>query len=199
MNKKIKNPKQVAVAILCFIIALFSMNVSAQKTYHLASPDGKLRTTISVGDQITYTLSHGTTGILNASPVSMTLESGEVLGKSPKGVKIKLSGVNRTVPSPFYKKSEVTENYNELALTFNGNYGLIFRAYNEGLAYRFVTSRKSDLIIAEEEFTLNFQKDFMTYAAYSVNGEGSFENINKMRNFIDVNKLINIYFLAQFL
>ena len=161
--------------LLIIAMLLCGMHVSAQKVYELASPDGKLKTTVIIGDRITYTLTHESTVVLSASPVSMTLETGETLGKAPKGVKIKQSNVNRTVASPFYKKSSVVENYNELALTFSGNYGLVFRAYNDGLAYRFTIARKDDLIITEEEFTLNFPKDYPAFVAYST-GEGSFEN-----------------------
>ena len=153
--------------LIAFFILLAGMaNVSAQKVYELASPDGKLKATVNVGEQITYTLTHESTAVLSASPISMTLESGEILGKAPKGVKTKQSSVDRMVASPFYKKSQVAEKYNELVLTFSGNYGLIFRAYNDGLAYRFTTNRKGNLMITAEEMTLNFPKDYMTFAAY---------------------------------
>ncbi len=159
-----------------FAVSLLFSNINgwAQKEYKLTSPDGKLNVTIQIGDRITYSLTHESTKILAASPVSMTLESSEVLGKNPKGIKAKQSRVNRTVSSPFYKKSKVTENYNELILTFNGNYGLIFRAYDDGMAYRFTTSRKANLTITAEEFTLNFPKDYTTFAPYAT-PEGSFE------------------------
>ena len=169
--------KTIHLTVLCFavVMLLVNMNVHAQKDYELTSPDGKLKVKINVSDQITYTLMHESTAILSASPVSMTLASGEVLGKSPKGVKARQTSANRTVISPFYKKSEFTEHYNELTFTFNGNYGLIFRAYNDGLAYRFTTNRKGEMMITAEEFTLNFPKDYMTFAPYSGAGEGTFE------------------------
>ena len=168
MNKKLFRLLSIAMLLAC-------VNVWAQKTYELASPDGKLRTTVSVGDRITYTLTHESTAVLSATPISMTLASGEILGKAPKGTKVSRSSVNRTVSSPFYKKSQVTEKYNELTLTFNGNYGLIFRAYNDGLAYRFTTNRKDSLIVSEEECTLNFSKDFSAFADYPVY-EGTFDS-----------------------
>ena len=164
-------------SIICASVVLLflSANVCAQRVYELASPDGKLTATVSVGDQITYTLSHEATNILSASPVSMTLQSGETFGKATRGVRAQQTTVNRTVEAPFYKKSHVVENYNELALTFNGNYGLIFRAYNNGLAYRFTSSRRGEIVIAEEEIGLNFAKDFKTFAAYSIS-QGGFDS-----------------------
>jgi len=161
--------------LLALTMLFACMTVWAQRVYELKSPDGKLKATVSVGEQITYSLMHESTQVLSASPVSLTLDSGETLGKAPKGVRARQSTVNRTVASPFYKKSQVVENYNELVLTFNGNYGLIFRAYNDGLAYRFTGSRKGDMTIVAEEFTLNFPKDYKAFAAYS-GSQGTFDD-----------------------
>ena len=199
--------ERIKQTLFIFILLIAGVNLWAQKVYELVSPEGKLKVTVSVGEQITCSLTHGTTGVLSISPVSMTLESGEILGKAPKGEKAKLSAVNRTMASPFYKKSEVAENYNELALTFNGNYGLIFRAYNDGLAYRFTTTRKGNMIISEEEFSLHFPKDYMTFAGYSAAGEGTFEKqmfnsfegpyVHKPLSVLDVNRLIYLPLLVE--
>ena len=176
INNTVDEKQNMLFRLLTFAIFILitGMNCWAQKEFVLTSPDGKLKATVNVGEQITYSLMHESTVVLSASPVSMTLSTGEMLGKAPKGVRAKQTSVNRKVTSPFYKKSEVTENYNELALAFNGNYGLIFRAYNDGLAYRFQTTRKGELIITAEEFTLNFPTDYMAFACYSASG-GTFE------------------------
>ena len=152
--------------LLTLLFVLISACVYAQKTYDILSPDGKIKAIVTIGDNITYTLSHETTTVLTSSPISMTLESGEVLGGSPRGTKAKRAAVSRTITSPFYSKAEVKEHYNELVLSFNGGYGLTFRAYDDGLAYRFTTSRKGSLTIMSEEFVLNFPEDFKAYAPY---------------------------------
>ena len=165
--------------LFAFCILFATLHVQAQ-VYELSSPDGKLKATINVGDQITYSLTHEATQVLSASPISMTLQTGEVLGRAPRGATARRTSVNQTIPSPFYKKSQVVENYNQLTVTFRGDYGIIFRAYNEGFAYRFTTSRRGDLVITNEEFTLNFPKDYLTYSPYSGAGEGTFEH--QLRN-----------------
>jgi len=161
--------------IVSLVLLFVNGSAHAQKLYNLASPDGKLKVTVSVGEHITCSLTHESTHVVSISPISMTLSKGETLGKAPKGTQTKHTTVNRTVPSPFYKKKEVLDNYNELVFTFNGNYGLVFRAYNDGLAYRFTTNRKSEVVIKEEGLTLHFAKDLMTFASYSNAGEGPFE------------------------
>ena len=157
------------------MLTFVSICVCAQKTYDIQSPDGKLKVVVSVGNNITYTLSHEATEVLSSTPVSMTLESGEVLGKSPKGAKAKKSGVNRVVASPFYSKAEVKEHYNELVLSFSGGYGLIFRAYDDGMVYRFVTNRKDKLTITSEEFGLNFPHDHKAFVSYVLDKKPTLE------------------------
>jgi alpha-glucosidase len=71
----------------------------------------------------------------------------------------KPASVNNVINTPFYKKDKVADNYNELTLTFKGDYGLIFRAYNDGIAYRFFTTKSYDITIANEEANFNFKDD----------------------------------------
>lgn len=61
------------------------------------------------------------------------------------------AAVDKVIPSPFYKKTEVQDIYNEMTLSFRGNYGLVFRMYNDGLAYRFTTKMKNDIVVVDEE------------------------------------------------
>ena len=73
----------------------------------------------------------------------MTLDNGEVWGE-----KAKLSGtsgkkVDQMIPSPFYRASELRDHYNELTLRFKKDWNVEFRAYNDGIAYRFVTVRRN--------------------------------------------------------
>lgn len=195
------------IQLLTLAMLLCGINAWAITSYQLVSPDGKLKADITIGNDITYTLMHESTQILSPSSISMTLESGEILGENPKVTKVKKSSENRIIQSPIYKKSEIKDNYNELALTFKGNYGLIFRAYDDGFAYRFTTSRKDELIINSEEFTLNFPEDFKAYAPYTDSNAKtleeqtmtSFENAYAHENItkLDNQKLIFLPILVE--
>lgn len=60
--------------------------------------------------------------------------------------------------------SKITENYNQITLEFSKNIAIQARAYNEGVAFRWLTSfNKSEIIINSEENTLNFCKDYAIY------------------------------------
>ena len=66
---------------------LHPATLAAQKIYSLSSPDGNLRTTVTVGEEIRVVLDAGDTPLLAPSPVSMTLEDGEVLGRNARVVR----------------------------------------------------------------------------------------------------------------
>lgn len=160
--------------LLAFLL-MGSMSLMAQKSYQLQSPDTKLQTEVTVGDDVKFSLTHVGTEVLAPSVISMTLQGGEVLGAKPNLLKVTKGSVDKFIPSPLYKKAEVTDVYNEMTITFRGDYSIAFRLYNEGLAYRFMTKRKGTLIVTDENATYNFSSDHKTFAPYVNSTKPTFE------------------------
>jgi alpha-glucosidase len=151
-----------SLLLLCITIGI----AHAQKAYNLKSPDGKISLSINVGLVISWSVKHESTQVIAPSTVSLTLSTGEVLGKNVSVSSSKTSSVNNTISSPVYKKSQVQEQYNQLIINFKNNYGIIFRVYNDGAAYRFTANRKNELVISSEEATFNFDKDYNVFIPY---------------------------------
>lgn len=169
-----------ALTIIIFLCTIAGHN-HAQKQFTLNSPGNKLQLDITVGEQITYTLSHEGDLLIDASPVSMTLESGEVWGEKARIQGSKTHKKNGSIASPFSKSTAIDEEYNELLLQFRGDWGLIFRVYDDGMAYRFVSRRKTPFRVKSEEAVFRFPSDFNAFIPY-VRGDAkdpfqsSFEN-----------------------
>lgn len=161
-------------ALLVFLLA-GSMSLMAQKSYQLQSPDRKLQTVVTVGDNVEFSLTHDGTEVLAPSAISMTLQNGEVLGAKPKVSKVTKGSVDKVIPSPFYKKAEVSDIYNEMTISFRGDYSIAFRLYNDGLAYRFITRKKGEIVVADEAVTYNFSTDHKTFSAYVNSTKPTFE------------------------
>lgn len=163
--------------LLISILALLTFNIAqAQKTYKLNSPDKSITMTIKVGDDVTYTVMHGNTLITKDSPISMELNDGKVLGEKAVLKNVKSTTVNETIDAHFYKKSQVENNYNQLIINFKGNYKLTFRAFDDGIAYRFSTSFKDPIIVKKENVTYKFDDDYTAYIPYvnARKGDGDF-------------------------
>ena len=155
-----------------FTIALFfaammipAAAVAAPKHYDLASPDGELALQVTVDGKITYSIEHGGEPMLSGSSVSMTLADGSTYGVSPGRAVCKKSSHESVIESPFYKKSEISDIYNEMTLEFK-TFRLVFRAYDEGVAYRFISRSKKPFNVVSEEAVFNFAGDSNAYVPY---------------------------------
>ncbi|MHA6249605.1 glycoside hydrolase family 97 protein [Pontibacter sp. CAU 1760] len=162
-----KQKFMILVLLLIYGHALLAQqNPSTFPSITLKSPDGKITTAITLADKIRYGVQHEQDVVLAPSPVSLQLTNGETLGANPHLKDTKRRAVDERFKTPIYKRAEVEDNYNELELDFRGDYRLIFRAYNDGVAYRFVTSRKKDFEVKNEEATFNFAADHTAIVPY---------------------------------
>src|SRR5690349_9368551 len=101
-------------------------------------------------------MQHAGDVLVDNARLSMTLAGGEVWGVSPVVKKISRSEKNETIPYYFGTSATLQNQYKELAIDFKGDWGLVFRLYNEGAAYRFVNRREAGFNIMDEEVGLNF-------------------------------------------
>jgi alpha-glucosidase len=155
----------ILIAILLFpVAALYSQKT---KNYSLTSPDGKLQINIIAGTQLQWQVKHGSDNVIMSSAISMKLQNGEVLGEKAILVSVKKQSVNKIINAVAYKKKAITDNYNELVLSFKGDYGIIFRAYNDGAVYRFFTKKKGEMIVQSEKEEFNFDKDYTAFIPHT--------------------------------
>lgn len=187
------------------MLLMMTETILAQKQYSFSSPDGQLKAEITVGKELTWSLSHNGTQLIEPSPVSLTLQDGEQLGPDARVRRTKQQSADEVIASPFWISSEVRNRYNELLLTFRGDWGITFRLYDDGLAYRFHTNRKGTLTIADEEATFRFTGDHRAWVPYVKGGLGgdqlqsSFENtyVHVPLSQIDRERLIFLPLLAD--
>ena len=159
---------------LLLTLLLFSAGtgISAAKTYDLKSPDGKIAVRVDVGaDAVTYSISRDGKELIAPSPLSLTLADGRVLGRKASVRKASAKSVDEIIEAPFYKRSAVEDRYNSLTLTFKGDYGIDFRAYDDGAAYRFRTSMKDEITVTDELVDIRFPEDFTTLVPYARDGK----------------------------
>ena len=159
------------VLFLAFLL-LISINLVAQKQYTLQSPNEKITVTINTGDQLSYSVMHENTVVLADSPIGMELDNGTVLGAPAKALSDKRTSVDEIIEANFYKRNEIEDHYNELALTFKGLYKVIFRAYDEGVAYRFQTGIAKPFNVVSEIADFNFDADYQALIPYVLRRAG---------------------------
>ncbi|MBQ5838827.1 MAG: glycoside hydrolase family 97 N-terminal domain-containing protein, partial [Bacteroidaceae bacterium] len=144
---------------LLLVVVLFAMATLAQTTRTLTSPNGKLKTVVTLADGITYDVFLGDELVMDDCRLSLNV-GGNVLGSKPQLKQASQKSVNE-IKKPFLrlKYAEVPNVYNELTLKMKGNYSVIFRAYDDGIAYRFVTSLGKEVKVYDEDISVFFPEE----------------------------------------
>ena len=153
---------------LMTILAAVLMTVSAaaaSKHYELKSPDGDLVVSIEAGEGISYSLTHGEDILLDKTGISMTTVEGVLFGGIQPVKKVSRKSVSETIETVVYKKAEVKDEFNEITLRFK-QFSVVFRAYDDGMAYRFISHLKGQYRIDYEMASFNFAQDWNMWAAY---------------------------------
>jgi alpha-glucosidase len=136
----------------------------AQNAFTVHSPDRKIEVAIRIGDSLRYDVLVNGKTVSRDSTLSMKLNE-NVLGLSPKIKTTKERAYDQVIEPPVKQKfARIRDHYNELRLDMQGNYAVVFRAYNEGVAYRFETSFAQDQVkIYGEEAVFSFPESYPVY------------------------------------
>lgn len=148
--------------LLLLLAAFCYPSILIGRTIEVTSPDGKNLITIGTENQVTYSISRNGTSILSTSPLSLTVGD-KKWGTDKKCNKIKrktVSGKATFIVPRKYK--ETADNYNQVELIYK-DYKIEFRAYNDGVAYRFVSTASNKQPVKEESIAYCFKEDHNTY------------------------------------
>ncbi len=166
--------------ILTVITAMISISTAKAQTgeWSVTSPDGKLKLTVNVGQTIAWGLSLNGRTLIDPSPISMTLTDGTIYGAGGEyAVETSQPKADKDAPETTQTAAETPNpeaDNNTLTLKFN-DYDLIFKAFNEGVAYRFVSKSQAPFEVLDEQATFAFPEDWNLYVPY-VRDKGSFES-----------------------
>ena len=137
--------------LLLAFLFLITLHYSVAKEYRVTSPDSKISITVNVGADIKWSASLEGREIINNSKIALLLLNGKVLGENERVRKASFSQLNEIIkPVVANKRSEITDNCNILTISFSSGFSLQFRAYNDGVAYRFETSLKEEITVQNE-------------------------------------------------
>lgn len=169
------------------------------KVVTVKSPDAQVELKVTIADDIRYdVVSHGQT-MMSANKVAMKLRN-RTLGEKPVLLSSKVTGVEETIEPPFkLKYAKVENNHNLLTLTFKGGYKILWRVYDDGVAYRFVTDLRGDIEVMEEVAEFNLAGAQSVVGQFSEGFRTSCEERYKRVNVseLDESKLLEIPFVAE--
>jgi len=150
--------------IVLLPLSLAASSAKAQSSYDLRSPNNRIELRIRTANGIRYDVLLGGRAILQDCTLSLDVDH-KKLGAEAKVLRHKESSQDRVLePVVRQKFAKIRENYKELRLDMDGGYAVVFRAYDEGAAYRLETSLpQAEVKIYGEEMNLNFPSNYIVY------------------------------------
>ena len=148
-----------------FCMAASTLMMQAQVKATLTSHNGKVKVEISADKELTFNIFDNGKQIVKGIP-NLLLEGKKTSLYSGTSTK----SVEEHFEAPYYKLVSFDDAYNALTVKNKNGVNVEFRAYNSGVAYRFVTtSTKGEWKVKDEVANFNFAGDYTVYLPYSTN------------------------------
>ena len=123
----------------------------------IASPDKRMTATLIVGRTLSLRVNDGPTLLLEIDSLALAIRGEQPFGWNAEIVRTERRAVDTLIHPPVReKRAALVDRFNQLSVTFSGGYGLVLRAYDDGIAYRLVTALPRDIVVDYETFALRF-------------------------------------------
>jgi len=143
---------------------LLLINICFAQTKEISSPGNRIKIIAEIKNGLHYSVYFDNKQIVSASQIDLSLENNNSLLSRAVLKKSSTKQVRETIiPGVAEKRKLIPDNYNELVLSFKQSFAVIFRAYDDGVAYRFQTSFKDSITIENETAVFNFPENHFTY------------------------------------
>src|SRR3954453_19889728 len=159
-----RNRMRARAIFLLVVLSCGSRMLFAQSSYDLKSPDARIEVRIRTAGQLRYDVLLRGTALLENAKLSLDVDH-KKLGIEPKVTGAQPHSYDQIVdPIVRQKFAKIRDHYNELKLSIEGGYAVVFRAYDEGVAYRFETSFPGKQAkVYSEQADFNFASNFVVY------------------------------------
>ncbi|MGH9819063.1 MAG: glycoside hydrolase family 97 N-terminal domain-containing protein, partial [Pyrinomonadaceae bacterium] len=141
--------------ILLMMMVVVPICVAGQDIV-LRSPNGKAEVRLKMGKTVSYSVYFDQKPVIDDSAIALSVKGNGSIGANPKILKKQeLSSDKQVADLVPEKRREIRDAFNELQLTFEGNYGMIWRAYDNGVAYRWTTDLPGQITVSGERVDIN--------------------------------------------
>ena len=108
-----------------------TLHAQKSKRYEVRSPDGRISVALQAGNKLQWSVEHKGQQMIVPSLISLQLADHSILGENASVSSAPTRKVNAVINAINYKKATIPDQYNELTLNCKGDFGVIFRVYNE--------------------------------------------------------------------
>lgn len=148
------------------LVALAFQAVAKEQMWTLKSPNGKLvaHVTATVEEELTYDVVYDGVTVMMPSHLGLNRTYGKSVSGSMAVTKASSRTIDEVVASPFTRQAQMRNHCNELTLKVGGDMNVVFRAYDNGIAYRYQIFQPCTVRYEKVEY--NFAGDYKATVPY---------------------------------
>ena len=160
--------------ILILFLAYFAQRVAMAKDFTVCSPNGRVEAVVSASDKLTLKVCLDGKTLVCAQDISLVVDNGRKVPQNGKARKTAAKKLSEKIDAPFYRQASFDFAASTITLSLGDGFALEVLACDEGVAYRFTTSRKGETVIVDENASFAFTENDRAWLAYSTNDKAPF-------------------------
>lgn len=185
MENKLNVMKRILILGFCAALSV----CAGAKSFTVKSPSGNNAITLETGSELVWSVEHDGQQVLGPSALSMTLTDGRVLGPGSKARSGKITEIRNRIHPLLYRKSVIKDEYNCLTVKFRRRFSIELRAYDSGVAYRFVTGFRKGFKVEHEAVNFKFDTDCDAFIPYANDPREGYRWSYSFESYYDESKL----------
>jgi alpha-glucosidase len=137
-----------------------------------SSPNKQLRVELSQQDGLHFTLTDGFNQLIERADIGMIIQSGSTsvdVSKATIKGKPSVKLVKEDITAPLYRQTKYSTAYNQAVVRLSCGVNLEFRLFDEGVAYRFITTGFNNYKVLDEKADIRFAEDYVSYLPFTTN------------------------------
>ena len=159
--------KTTLLSMFCLIAAS-----AMAGSYEVSSPNGKVKVVVNTDEAVKWSVSYSGQTVLQPSVIDIQLRQGKkTLGLGKVG-KVAKQQVGSSFKTPFYKKAEISDAYGQLLMYTNQKFTIEVRAYDDGAAYRLISTNTKPSVVVDETAEFSFADDYQAFVPYVNDNRG---------------------------
>lgn len=159
--------KTTLLSMFCLIAAC-----AMAGNYEVSSPNGKVKVVVNTDEAVKWSVSYSGQTVLQPSVIDIQLRQGKKAHGLGQVGKVAKQQVKSSFKNPFYKKAEISDAYGQLLMYTNQKFTIEVRAYDDGAAYRLISSNTKPSLVVNETAEFSFADDYQAFVPYVNDNRG---------------------------
>jgi alpha-glucosidase len=152
-------PRRLAMSLAAALLLTLAPAAAVPRVerHELRSPDGLTVVTVDLAEAVRFSVTRRGRAVLLPSAIGLEIESGPVLGRAARSRRVQRASADLRLPVPVpVRRRTVIDRHQELTIELRDGLSLVFRAWDDAVAYRLRTALDGEIRVRSEGAGFHF-------------------------------------------